>query len=425
MSILFKDINYLDIVNEKIVENVDIYVEEKKIVEIGRDLNRNADEIYNGKDKLMTPSFINGHTHLGMTYFRNAYDDMALMDWLHTIWPIEDKLTGEDIYWSSLLSIIENIKSGATVFCDMYYELENIIEATEKTGIRGIIARGLTDTDGLGNKKLKNLKEIYTSYHNSNDGKIKIIPAPHAIYTCSEKFLVEISNLTKEFDGIMHIHLSETLTEVRDSLEKNKLTPIAYVNSLGLLENHVIAAHCVHITDEEIEIVKNKEFYPIYNPSSNLKLASGFTPINKMLKNNIILGIGTDGSSSNNNQNILEDMHIGAIVNKAVDMDESSTPAVEIVKMATINGAKAMGLSEIGSIEIGKDADLTIFDLNSNNFTPRNNLINALVYSANSSDICDVLCAGKFVMKNRELVGIDEEKTRYMVCKIWEDIKKR
>ena len=165
------------------------------------------------------------------------------------------------------------------------------------------------------------------------------------------------------------------------------MTPIEYVNSIGLLENQIIAAHCVHITDEEIEIVKDKKFYPVYNPSSNLKLASGFTPVDKMLKNKIIVALGTDGDSSNNNQDFVEEMHIGGIVNKAVTMNEKAVPAIEILKMATVNGAKALGFENLGLVKENYIADLTIFNLNSNSFTPKNNLISALVYSANSSDI--------------------------------------
>lgn len=426
MSILFKNISYLDIENEKIIVGADIFIEEDSIKTISNNLKVKADEIIDGKNLLITPGLVNAHTHLGMAFFRNYADDLKLMDWLENIiWPIEAKLTAEDIYWSSLLSICENIKAGVTNFCDMYYEMDQVAEATIKSGIRGTLTRGLTDVDGLGLAKIKSVKNLYKNYHKSGNGRIKIVPAPHAIYTCSENYLIEISELAKEFDGIINIHLSETIGEVEECKLKHKKTPIEYVNSLGLLENHVIAAHCTHITDREIDLIGNKKFFPIYNPSSNLKLASGFTPVEKMLKNNILMGIGTDGDSSNNNQNLLEDMHIGALVNKAVEMNEEAVKAIEILRMATINGQKILGVKNAGLVKENYLADLTIFDLNSLNFTPRNNLINALVYSASSADVKDVLCGGKFVLKNRELVNIDEEKVRYEVNKHWPDIKAR
>lgn len=426
MSILYKNINYLDLENEKIIEGADIFIEGNLINKIGYNLQIKASEVIDGNFLLMTPGFVNGHTHLGMSYFRNYADDLKLMDWLENeIWPIENKLTADDIYWSSLLSICENIKSGVTNFCDMYYEMDRVCDATIISGIRGTLTRGLTDNDGKGKEKLKSVRELYNNYHNKANGRIKVVPAPHAIYTCSENFLREISDLSKDLDGIINIHLSETKGEVENSLKEHGMTPISYVNSLGLLDNHVIAAHCVHITDEEIALVKDKKFYPIYNPTSNLKLASGFTPVEKLLKNNIIMGIGTDGDSSNNSQNLLQDMHIGAIVNKAREMDEEAVKAIEILKMATINGQKALGISKAGLIKEDYLADLTIFNLKSSNFTPKNNLINALVYSATAEDVRDVLCDGKFVMRNRELVNLDEERIKFEVNRHFEELVKR
>lgn len=426
MSILYKNINYLDLENEKIIEDADIFIEGNLIKKIGNNLQIKASEVIDGNFLLMTPGFVNGHTHLGMSYFRNYADDLKLMDWLgNEIWPIENKLTADDIYWSSLLSICENIKSGVTNFCDMYYEMDRVCDATTISGIRGTLTRGLTDNDGKGKEKLKSVRELYNNYHNKANGRIKVVPAPHAIYTCSENFLREISDLSKDLDGIINIHLSETKGEVENSLKEHGMTPISYVNSLGLLDNHVIAAHCVHITDEEISLIKDKKFYPIYNPTSNLKLASGFTPVEKLLKNNIIMGIGTDGDSSNNSQNLLQDMHIGAIVNKAREMDEQAVKAIEILKMATINGQKALGISKAGLIKEDYLADLTIFNLKSSNFTPKNNLINALVYSATAEDVRDVLCDGKFVMRNRELVNLDEERIKFEVNRHFEELVKR
>lgn len=426
MSILYKNINYLDLENEKIIEGADIFIEGNLIKKIGYNLQIKASEVIDGNFLLMTPGFVNGHTHLGMSYFRNYADDLKLMDWLENeIWPIENKLTADDIYWSSLLSICENIKSGVTNFCDMYYEMDRVGDATIISGIRGTLTRGLTDNDGKGKEKLKSVRELYNNYHNKANGRIKVVPAPHAIYTCSENFLREISDLSKDLDGIINIHLSETKGEVENSLKEHGMTPISYVNSLGLLDNHVIAAHCVHITDEEISLVKDKKFYPIYNPTSNLKLASGFTPVDKLLKNNIIMGIGTDGDSSNNSQNLLQDMHIGAIVNKAREMDEEAVKAIEILKMATINGQKALGISKAGLIKEDYLADLTVFNLKSSNFTPKNNLINALVYSATAEDVRDVLCDGKFVMRNRELVNLDEERIKFEVSRHFEELVKR
>ncbi len=406
---LIKNISVLDVIGGKILEHQDIYIKGQHIEKIGENLQIEDDHVIDGDNKLAVPGFINAHTHLGMSLFRNYADDMELMEWLsEKIWPIEVKLNPEDVYIGSLMSMAEMIKSGATTFCDMYFPIEPVYRGMEKIGIRGAITRGMMDVED-GSISIKEHKEGYKKYNGALDGRVTLFPGPHAIYTSSTEYLKEVIEVAKEYGGRINIHLSETETEVRDSLEKYKMTPIEYVNSLGLLELPTVAAHCVHITDEEIELVKDKEFYPVYNPSSNLKLASGFTPVKKLLANGIKVCLGTDGSSSNNNQNMLEEIHIASIVNKAVEMDPKAVKAIEVLRMATINGAEALNINA-GAIEEGRLADISIFDLNSLNFTPKNNLISALCYSASSEDIKTVIIDGKIILDDRKFVNIDEDK---------------
>ncbi|WP_308552748.1 amidohydrolase [uncultured Peptoniphilus sp.] len=406
---LIKNISVLDVIGGKILEHQDIYIEGKLIKKIGENLKIEDDQIIDGENKLAVPGFVNAHTHLGMSLFRNYADDMELMEWLgEKIWPIEAKLNPEDVYIGSLMSMAEMIKSGATTFCDMYFPIEPVYRAMEEIGIRGAITRGMMDVED-GSISIREHKEGYKKYNGALDGRVTLFPGPHAIYTSSTEYLKEVIEVAKEYGGRINIHLSETETEVRDSLEKYNMTPIEYVNSLGLFELPTVAAHCVHITDEEIEIVKGKEFYPVYNPSSNLKLASGFTPVKKLLANGLKVCLGTDGSSSNNNQNMLEEIHIASIVNKAVEMDPKAVKAIEVLRMATINGAEALNINA-GAIEEGRLADISIFDLNSLNFTPKNNLISALCYSASSEDIKTVIIDGKIVLDDRKFVNIDEDK---------------
>lgn len=406
---LIKNISVLDVIGGKILEHQDIYIEGKLIKKIGENLKIEDDQIIDGENKLAVPGFVNAHTHLGMSLFRNYADDMELMEWLgEKIWPIEAKLNPEDVYIGSLMSMAEMIKSGATTFCDMYFPIEPVYRAMEEIGIRGAITRGMMDVED-GSISIREHKEGYKKYNGALDGRVTLFPGPHAIYTSSTEYLKEVIEVAKEYGGRINIHLSETETEVKDSLEKYNMTPIEYVNSLGLLELPTVAAHCVHITDEEIEIVKDKEFYPVYNPSSNLKLASGFTPVKKLLANGLKVCLGTDGSSSNNNQNMLEEIHIASIVNKAVEMDPKAVKAIEVLRMATINGAEALNINA-GAIEEGRLADISIFDLNSLNFTPKNNLISALCYSASSEDIKTVIIDGKIVLDDRKFVNIDEDK---------------
>ncbi|MCD1148004.1 amidohydrolase [Peptoniphilus sp. KCTC 25270] len=413
MKKILKNAMYIDVINGEVVKGKDIVIEEDRIVSILPTGKETAGEILDMEGFLITPGFINAHTHLGMSYFRNLADDMDLDTWLNeAIWPLEDHLNPEDIYWGSLLSMAEGIRSGATTFCDMYYEMDRVAEAAEKIGMRGMLTRGLTSFGG-GEEKLEETKKLYEQFHNSSNGLLRVIPAPHAIYTCNGEYLKKVFDLSRSLDNQMHIHASETKKEVEDcKKENNGRTPIQYLLDLGMEEIHTVAAHCVHMTEEEMDLANTKYFFPVYNPSSNLKLASGFTPIAKLLEKGFTVALGTDGDSSNNNQDMLEEMHIASIVNKAVTGNPEAVSALEVLKMATINGAKALGWEkEIGSIEVGKKADLAFFSLESPNFTPRNNLMSALCYSANSEDVKHVMVDGEFVLKNRELVRIDLKET--------------
>ncbi|EFI41315.1 MULTISPECIES: amidohydrolase [Peptoniphilus] len=425
MSILLKNTSYLDIRNEKIIENVDIYIENNLIKKIGTDLSFSNCEIINCENKLAVPAYTNSHSHLGMSMLRNYGDDLDLNTWLtKKIWPVEDKMTPDDIYWSSMLSIVENIKSGVSTVCDMYYSLDRVSEGIIDSGIRGVLTRGLMDITGGGDSRLEELKELYSNYNNAGNGRVKILPGPHAIYTCSKEYLKKILKLTQKFDGVLNIHLSETEKEVRDCLNIHGTTPAKYLESIGFFDVKVIAAHCTHLSYDEIEMISKYAVYPIYNPSSNLKLASGFAPIQKMIDNNLIVGIGTDGSSSNNNQDIIEEMHLASLVNKAVNRDAVSVKAIDVIKMATINGAQIMGYNG-GLIDEGYLADITLFNLESLGFTPKNNLISALCYSANSHYVSDLIVDGKIIMQDRNILTIDEEKIKYMVSKLAEKLFKR
>lgn len=416
MKILWKHTRILDVIEGQLKENMDLCVEDGRIVAMGVDLDCDADEIIDGREKLLTPGFINAHTHLGMSLLRNLADDMELHSWLNdAIWPFEAKMTGEDIYWGTKLSLAELIDSGVTCYCDMYGNMDRVGDATLEAGMRGVLTLGMIEDDKK-EMRLRTMEELYKNYHRPEEG-IKVAAAPHAIYTCGGEFIKDIMAIADNYDGSVHIHMSETIKEVEDCEKAHGMTPVCYVESLGMLEHRVIAAHCVHMTEEELDLVKDKPFYPVNNPTSNLKLASGFAPVEAMLKRNIKVCIGTDGSSSNNNQNLLEEMHIASILNKAVTMDPKAVPAIEVLRMATINGAYALGWEEeIGSLEVGKSADIVVFDLESPSFTPKNNLVNALCYSAQTSDITDVMVRGRFLKKNRKHQTLDVEEIRREVA---------
>lgn len=428
MTLLIKDIDLLPINDLKeVIYGTNIYIKEDKICHIGEireDIE--VSRIIDGKNKLAMPGLINSHTHVGMSLLRNYADDLPLHEWLNdAIWPVEAKLTGEDVYWGSLLSMVEMIQSGTTAFCDMYFFMDEVGEGVEKSGMRSILTRGMVEDDDS-DEKLKDTKELYNNWNGKADGRIKVMVAPHAPYTCSPEFLTKSIDLAKELDTGIHIHLSETKKEVEDSFKLYGKSPIKHVYDLGLFDLHTIAAHCVHVDDEDIELLLEKNVHPANNPRSNLKLASGFAPVDKMLKKRIPVSLATDGSSSNNNLNMFEEINLAVLVNKAVNLDAISVSAYEALEMASINGAKALDWSdEIGSIEVDKKADLILIDMDKPHLYPKHNTVSALSYSVQGSDVDTVIIDGNIIMENREVKTLDVEKIKFMAEKHAKDLISR
>lgn len=397
------------------VRKSDIAIENENIIKIEEEIKDFVPhKVIDAEDMIAMPGLINAHTHLSMNLLRNYADDMPLWDWLtKKIWPIEEKLTKQAIYHGSILGIAELIKSGVTSFLDMYFFADQTIEAALETGVRAYIARGLTDEEEGKEVNLQETRELYKKY-NQKDGRIGIFVGPHAPYTCSPRYLEKVIALSQELGTNVHIHLSETRKEVEESIEKWGVTPIEHVYNLGLFKRPTIAAHCVHINDEDIDILAENKVSAVNNPTSNMKLASGFAPVGKMLKAGVNVALGTDGASSNNNLNMFEEIHLASILNKCVDNDATSVPAATAIRMATINGAKALGMKDkLGSIEVGKKADIILIDLKKPHLCPLNNPISAISYSAQGSDVHTVIVNGKILMENYELKTIDVEQAMY------------
>jgi 5-methylthioadenosine/S-adenosylhomocysteine deaminase len=267
---------------------------------------------------------------------------------------------------------------------------------------------------------------LYEKFHGKANGRIKVMVAPHAPYTCSPDFLKETAKLAKELNTGIHIHLSETKQEVEDSFKLHGKSPIRHVYDLGLLDLHTIGAHCVHLDNDDIQIIKQTGLFPVNNPGSNLKLASGFARVDDMLKAEIPVALGTDGSSSNNNLNMFEEINLAALINKAVNKDAVSVPALSALKMATINGAKALQWErEIGSIEVDKKADMILLDIDKPHLYPYHNLISSLAYSVQASDVDTVIVDGEIIMEKREIKTLDVEKIKFECKRAAEDLLKR
>lgn len=412
MTILIKNADVLLLENEKLlVEKKDIVVKDGIIEHIGHVTQEDYDKVIDGNNKLAMPGLINMHTHLSMSLLRNYAEDMELEEWLRDkILPIESKFIPEDVYWGTTLSIAELIMSGVTCFNDMYFYEDEIAKAVVESKIRANLAIPFVDYTRNDEMIFEKAKVFYHQWNNSNNGRITISLGPDSLLTVSGDYYEKVIALARELGASIHTHISETKQQVEDCIKKRGKTQVKYLKDLGLFDGKVLAAHCVHVTDEDIKILREHDVYPINNPGSNMKLADGFAPVQKMLDAGLHVCLGTDGSSSNNNVNLFEEMHLAAILNKGISGDPTAVKASDVIKMATINGAKALGKEdEIGSIQEGKKADIILIDLDKPHFLPRNNLIYSLVYCAQAADVDTVMVDGHLLMEDRKLITIDME----------------
>lgn len=397
---------------EDVIRETSLYIEEDRITGIGdKPAGFTADKVIDGKDKLVIPGLINCHTHSYMSFMRNVADDLSFMDWLFgTIDPIEQQMTDEDTYWGANLAIIEMMKSGTTCFNDMQMNIHQTTRAVKESGMRAVICRGLV---GSGNDEAgqSRLRQAYEERDAAKDcDRLTFKLGPHAPYTCDDEFLKIVAAEAKKENMGIHVHLSESESEISQIQEKYGCTPIALAEKCGIFDVPTIAAHCVQVTDEDIAILKRKKVSVVTNPASNMKLGNGFAPIAKMLDAGINVCLGTDGAASNNCLNMFHELSLLTLIHKGTGKTPQCVSAKEGFRIATINGAKALGLEkEIGSIEVGKKADLAMLDLNTPSLTPRNNLIAGLSYSANGSEVDTVIINGQVTMEGRKILTMDEK----------------
>lgn len=379
-----------------------------------------ADKVINAEGRIVLPGLVNAHTHTAMSLFRHTADDLPFWEWLHDrIFPLEEALTAEYAYWGSLLSIAEMIRSGTTTFADMYFFMDKTAEAVLSSGVRANLSRGLLTEERGAYTKLEEGADLYRNWHGKGDSRINVDLGPHAPYTCSPEYLKQVAKTAKELKANIHIHLSESLKELETIREQYGLSPVEYLDRAGIFDGNTLAAHCVHLSDSDMEILKHKGVNVLNNPGSNLKLGNGFAPVKQFFKEGINVCLGTDGPASNNNLNMFEEISLAALINKGITGDPTAVPAFQALKMATINGAKALGREhETGSIEQGKKADIILVDTEKPHFYPKGDPFASLVYSAQASDVCTVICNGKVLMEDNRLLTIDEKKLLTKVSEI-------
>ncbi len=397
--------------NDTVIEKAEIHIEKGVISYIGTAACAPEEKALREIDlggAVAMPGFVNVHTHVPMTLFRGAADDMPLMRWLNDrIWPMEDKMTKKDAYWGSLLGFCEMAANGITAFNDMYFYSHEIIAGAVKAGLRGYICRPVIDNVPGGDKMLEEAIELYKEYDGKNN--INISLAPHAEYTVSKKMFIKLAETAGKYNMRVHIHVSETKEEHKDCLKRNGVTPIGLLNKTGMLEPPVMAAHCVHVSDEDIDIMAKKGVCVLSCPRSNLKLASGVARVTKLIEKGVNVSLGTDGAASNNSLSVYSEMTLCALLQKGITGDASAIPAKTAVRLATINGAKALGLDKVtGSLEKGKCADIAVIGADSYDFCPGHDVIADTVYSSDAKNIIMTIANGKIIYEKGEIKFADK-----------------
>lgn len=391
--------------------------------EAGQEEIRSADKVVEGEGRLLIPGFVNTHAHLGMTIFRGYADDIALNEWLQDwIWPAEEELTPDEVYWASSLAILESIRSGVTTVSDMYFNMDRTAEAIKEAGIRGLISYGIIaeELDEPGRQEIGTAVDLVENWDGAAEGRLKVALSPHAPYTCSSEVLRELSRISEEMDVPIHTHVSETEGEVEESHEEFGLSPVQRLEELGILDNEVLAAHCVHLGREDMEILKEKDVVVAHNPTSNMKLASGAAPIEELKQYGVKVTLGTDGPGTNNDLDMFEEMRQATFLAKLEADDPTALSAEETFKSATASEVEELGFSGLGRIEEGAKADLVGLKRDQPYWTPEYETVSNLVYSAKSREVDFVMADGKPVMEDGNVKTMDEEKILEKVREIGE-----
>lgn len=368
------------------------------------------DETIDGRGGVVLPGLVNCHTHAAMTLLRGYADDLPLMRWLtEAVWPVEERLTGEDVYWGTLLACLEMIAGGVTTFADMYFFMDDVARAVESSGMRASLSRGLIGNGPGAEKGLAEGAELVRKWHRAGDGRITVMLGPHAPYTCPPSYLERVAGMSADLGVGIHIHLAETRTEVAEIREKYGATPVEAVARTGLLDRPVLAAHCVHPAGGDLAILAAKKVAVAHCPESNMKLGSGIAPVKALLEAGVPVGLGTDGAASNNDQDLFGEMRAAALLAKVAQGDPTVLPAHRVLEMATSDGAAALGLTGVGAIAPGNRADLILVDFQRPHLTPRHDVAAHLVYAARSADVALTMVDGRILWRDGRFTTLDAE----------------
>ena len=413
MRILIKNGYVVSMVSD--IKKADILIEDDRIKKIGI-INEEVDKVIDATKKAVMPGLINAHVHSAMSVFRGYNDELELMNWLKEMWKVEDRMKKEDVYYASMISGIEMLKSGTTTFNDHYFFEEQTAKVAEDLGLRAILSRCIIGEGEDASTRIAEAESLYNEWHNKCNGRIKVCVGIHAPYTCPPDTIRRSLELADRLGTPVHIHYLETQDEVNQIFETYEKSVTDYLKDLNLFNYHVILAHGVKVNDDDIEVLKNISGGIVHNPISNMKLGSGFAPVKKMRDAGISVALGTDGQGSTNTLDMFEEIKLAAYLQKGLFGTAAAISAKDVLEMATIEGARVLGIdSEVGSLEVGKKADIILIDLNKPHLLPRQDIYSLLAYSVNGADVDTSIIDGKIVMEDRKVLGTDEDEMKQRI----------
>lgn len=399
----------------RVLKDVNIAIDGKTIVAIG-DTPRDfvADETIDGRNHVALPAFFNAHTHAPMSLQRGWAEDLPFDRWLNErIWVAESALTEEDVYWGAALAACEMIRHGIAAFADHYFWMDQVARVVEESGMKALLAWcvfGIGADKEVGGASLERTVEFVQQWHNAADGRIKVTLGPHSPYICPPEFLRRAADDAAKLGVGIHLHVAESQEQVERSLREHRKTPVAHLASLGVFDVPTIAAHCLYVSDDDLAILADKRVTVAHCPKTYLKLAMGNARVPAMLARGINIALGTDGAASNNSLDVLESARLATLWQKNEHRDPELMPSMLMLKLATQNGARALGFGESGVLRVGARADILLFDFDKPHLVPRHDLAANIVHSAHASDVDYVMVDGRVLLRKGELTTLDEEK---------------